>query len=266
MYRFGWFSSGRDSAARQLLSSAYNSIKSGDIEASIDFVFLNRSPGESEDSDAFIELVNSYGLTLVCSSYEAYRKGRASFEGGKFPLWRLDYDREIMSKLAVFKPDMCVLAGYMLIVGPEMCRHLDLINLHPAAPGGPAGTWKEVTRRLIAAHETESGVMMHLVTPELDRGPVISYCTYALRSGALSSYWHNPVQPNDPAKGYDEGDPLFDAIRREGLKREFPLVIFTMKALSEGRVKVIDKVVKDSSGKIIPGFDLTAEIDKYLGI
>ena len=40
-----------------------------------------------------------------------------------------------------FKPDLSLLAGYMLIISPEMCRRYPLINLHPAAPDGPKGTW-----------------------------------------------------------------------------------------------------------------------------
>jgi phosphoribosylglycinamide formyltransferase-1 len=46
-----------------------------------------------------------------------------------------------------------------------------MINLHPAAPGGPTGTWQEVIWQLIEGRAVETGVMMHLVTPELDRGP-----------------------------------------------------------------------------------------------
>ena len=259
MYHFGWFSSGRDPAARQLLSSAYDSIKSGDLDAEIDFVFLNRVPGESAESDAFINLVSSFGLPLICYSYERYRKSREPFTSGKFPQWRLNYDKEIMSRLKEYKPDVCLLAGYMLIVGPDMCRHFDMINLHPAAPGGPTGTWRDVILKLISSRAAESGVMMHLVTPELDRGPVVTYCTYSLNSRALTPYWQS-------LKKTDECTPLFMAIRQEGLKREFPLVIATMKVLSNGKVNIVDKTVRDNSGKTLPGFDLTAEINKYLGI
>ena len=33
MYHFGWFSTGRDKAARELLETAYSSLKQGDITA-----------------------------------------------------------------------------------------------------------------------------------------------------------------------------------------------------------------------------------------
>ena len=54
-----------------------------------------------------------------------------------------------MNRLQGFHPDLCVLAGYMLIVGEEMCQRYNMINLHPAAPGGPTGTWQEVIWQLI---------------------------------------------------------------------------------------------------------------------
>jgi folate-dependent phosphoribosylglycinamide formyltransferase PurN len=172
MYRIGWFSSGRDEAARQLLSAAHSAMQSGDIQAKIDFVFLSRAPGESAESDRFIDLVMSYGLPLVCFSYQAFKASHGAEESGSsLPSWRLLYDREVMARLKGFQPELNVLAGYMLIVGPEMCREYDMINLHPAAPGGPTGTWQEVIWQLMAQNAQETGVMMHLVTPELDRGP-----------------------------------------------------------------------------------------------
>jgi hypothetical protein len=56
----GWFSTGRDKAARQLLQTVQDSIRSGDINGEISFVFSNREPGESKESDTFFELVQSY--------------------------------------------------------------------------------------------------------------------------------------------------------------------------------------------------------------
>jgi len=57
MYQLGWFSTGRDKAARDLLQAVQSSIKSGEIEAEIAFVFCNREPGESQESDLFLKLV-----------------------------------------------------------------------------------------------------------------------------------------------------------------------------------------------------------------
>jgi folate-dependent phosphoribosylglycinamide formyltransferase PurN len=62
-----------------------------------------------------------------------------------------------MERLTGFNPDINVLAGYMLIVGAEMCQRYDMINLHPAIPGGPKGTWREVIWKLIETGASETG-------------------------------------------------------------------------------------------------------------
>ena len=77
MLQLGWFSTGRDRAARDLLTAANSAIKRGEIEAEIAFVFCNREPGESEESDLFIKLVEDYHIPLICFSYQKYRKSLA---------------------------------------------------------------------------------------------------------------------------------------------------------------------------------------------
>jgi len=267
MYHLGWFSSGRDEAARQLLSTAWDATHSGDVSAEIDFVFLSRSPGESFESDRFIELVKSYGIPLVCYSYQQHKAGCVDTGNDGFPDWRLGYDREIMARLSVFRPDICILAGYMLIVGPEMCREFDMINLHPAAPGGPTGTWQDVILELIQKQASETGVMMHLVTPELDRGPVVSYCTFSVRGKKFDPYWRELQAGGTDTTNTNEAGygGLFHLIREHGLKREFPLVISTIRAFSEARVKIENGQVVDGNGRVIPGCDLTCEIEKLIG-
>ena len=43
---------------RDLLRAVWRSIKEGEIKAEITFVFSNREPGETAESDAFFELVH----------------------------------------------------------------------------------------------------------------------------------------------------------------------------------------------------------------
>lgn len=68
MYKLGWFSTGRDKAARDLLTVAQRSISLGETQAEIAFVFCNRERGETKESDLFLKLAESYGLPLVCFS------------------------------------------------------------------------------------------------------------------------------------------------------------------------------------------------------
>jgi len=233
----------------------------------IEFVFCSREPGESPDSDAFIKQVQNYGLPLVCFSYQKFKDGTkdTSVTSG-FPEWRLAYDREGMNRLRDFQPDLCVLAGYMLIVGPEMCTRYTMVNLHPALPSGPTGTWQEVIWQLMAQRASETGAMMHMVTPELDRGPVVTYCRFSIRDDGFASLWQQlkDKSVSDIKEAEGKRNALFVLIREEGLKREFPLIIATIKAFGEGQVRVEAGKVLDACGKIIAGYDLTCEIDRLV--
>jgi len=269
MYKIGWFSTGRDKAARDLLDAVMDNIKNGSITAEISFVFCSREPGESEQSDLFIEKVRSYRIPIKYFSYARYKAAHGEKSTGitsNLEKWRLDYDRQVMSLIGEYDIDLCVLAGYMLIVGYEMCNRYTMINLHPAAPGGPTGSWQQVIWQLIKERDKESGVMMHLVTPELDRGPVATYCTFSIRGEGLDEYWRM-LKGTSIGKIKDEQgetSPLFRLIREEGLKREFPLIIATIRAFSDGKIKVTNGKIKDDSGRIIKGYNLTDEVESQL--
>ena len=269
LYQLGWFSTGRDKAARDLLQAVHSSIKRGEIKAEIAFVFSNREPGEAKESDLFFELVKSYHIPLISFSYHKFKaRGGVSVtgQGGALPSWRLDYDREVMNRLQGFHADLCVLAGYMLIVGEEMCQRYNMINLHPAAPGGPTGTWQEVIWQLIDNEAEETGAMMHLVTPELDKGPPVTCCTFPIRGEFFDRYWHEiKGGSTEEIKKQGEDNSLFKLIRQHGLAREFPLIIATIKAFSQGKVKITaDKKVADAEGRPINGYNLTNEINELV--
>lgn len=258
MLNIGWFSTGRDEAARQLLQAAQESIATSDIMGKISFVFSNREPGESEESDLFFELVHSYNLPLICLSHRKFKalspEGRGLGEGElkrAHEGWRLKYDNEVNRRIEQFAPDLCVLAGYMLIIGEELCRKYNMINLHPAPPGGPVGSWQEVIWQLIEDKAEQAGAMMHLLTPELDRGTVVSYCLFPINHEPFDRYW----QENDK-------DTLFRLIRRHELAREFPLIISTLKALSRGSISIREGKVVDAQGNVIQGYNLTEEINR----
>jgi phosphoribosylglycinamide formyltransferase-1 len=263
-YPIGWFATGRGSGSYGLLSEMLQAIESGYAPAEIAFVFISREAGEGEGSDRFIELVKRSGVPLVQLSYQKFkaRYGDGSGSPNALPGWRLDYDREVMRRLEDFEVSLSVLAGYMLVVGKEMCARYDMLNLHPAAPGGPAGTWTEVIRELIRTRSAASGVMTHLVTPELDRGPVVSYATFPIRGPAYDHLWTAPKQGENELVA---DNPLFARIRTDGVLRERPLVTATVKAFAEGRISVTaDKQIVDAAGQPIRGYDLTPEIDRLV--
>ena len=267
MYKIGWFSSGRDEAARELLNVVWDSIQNGFIPAQFDFVFSNRERGQDAESDFFFHLVQSYDIPLICNSSKNFK---LEVRRKNIEEWRIAYDREVMKSLKEHEPDLCVLAGYMLITGPELCKKFTMINLHPAEPGGPTGTWQEGIWKLIETRADKTGVMMHLVTEILDRGPAITFCTFPIRGEKFDHLWKDIEKKlkikslEDIIQKEGEGEPLFAEIRKEGVKRELPLIIQTIKEFADGRVKVEDgKIIAE--GKIISGaYDLSEKIEMIL--
>ena len=250
MLNIGWFSTGRDEAARQLLQAVQDKIRSGDINGKISFVFSNREPGEATESDLFFELVRGYNIPLVCLSHRKFKTTKEEDLGIKKE-WRIKYDRDVNKKIESFAPDLCVLAGYMLIVSEELCQKYDMINLHPAPPGGPAGSWQEVIWALIQNRVETAGAMMHLVTPELDRGPVVSYCLFSIKGEPFARYWRK-----------DDKNMLFRLTRQHELAREFPLITLTLQSLSRGEVSIKSGIVIDAQGKLISGYNLSGKVDE----
>jgi phosphoribosylglycinamide formyltransferase-1 len=273
MYKIGWFSTGRGPGSLNLLNAIVKAIKEGEVQAEIAYVFCSREPGDAEGSDRYIQQAEDYGLNLVCCSSKKFRPHLRQ-EGRKDPgalnQWRLEYDREIMKRLDGQRADINVLAGYMLVVGQEMCKKYDMVNLHPAAPDGPAGTWQEVIWQLIEQRADRSGNMMHLVTAELDEGPPITYVTFGLRKKGFEGLWEE-MEERRKSKSIKEiekeqGDqnPLFLKIREEGARREIPLVIQTVRAFAEGHVQLQDKQII-AGGTVLQGpYCLTEDIEKQI--
>ena len=122
----------RGPGSRGLLSFVQDRLARREIDARIQFVFSNREEGEVEGSDEYLALVDGYGLPLVTLSSMRFRRAREE----AFSSFRAEYDQLVADRLAGFQPDVCVLAGYMLILGDEMCRRYPFLNLHPAMPDG----------------------------------------------------------------------------------------------------------------------------------
>jgi folate-dependent phosphoribosylglycinamide formyltransferase PurN len=106
---------------------------------------------------------------------------------------------------------------------------------------------------LIESNAKETGAMMHLVTPELDRGPVVSYCVFPIRGEPFDPHWQK-----------NEKDMLFKLVRQYELAREFPLIIFTLQALSRGKVGIREGKVIDAQGNSIDGYDLGDKINQAI--
>ena len=261
MFRIGLFATGRGQGSLQLVTAVHNAVESGSLPISVEFVFSNREPGEFEPTDRFFDAVQGFGYPLVTRSFRRFKR-----ELGDDPEWRVQYDRETIKLLAPFNPELCVLAGYLLIFSPELCNRYPVINLHPSAPGGPIGMWQNVIWQLIEARATASGNMMQLVTPEVDKGLVVSFSTYPITGPVFAPLWHNIANRTVEDIKATEGEelPLFQAIREAGTLRERQLLLETLRTFAQGRMKFANGTAVDEQGHPVRGLDLTEQIETRL--
>lgn len=92
---------------------------------------------------------------------------------------RRTYDAELAERVAAYRPDWVVLAGWMRVLTTAFlgCFPGRVINLHPALPGTFPGTNAiERAYQAYQRHEIDrTGVMVHLVPDEgVDSGPVLA--------------------------------------------------------------------------------------------
>jgi phosphoribosylglycinamide formyltransferase-1 len=268
MLRIGWFATGRGEGSRKLLSAAVEAIREGRLDAEIAFVFSNRERGQFEVTDGFLDQVEGYDIPLVTlsdSHFRTARGGEVARMGRPLPQWRTDYDQAVAEMLRPYQYDVGMLAGYMLVMTAPLFEHA-MLNLHPAAPGQPAGTWQEVTWQLIDQRVERAGVRIHLVTAALDEGAIVTYCTFPVRGPTIDLLWRAVEHRNiaDIREAEGEALPLFQELRRRGSARELPLVVETLRALADGRLELRGGEIIAGRTRVVHGFDLTPEIEGSL--
>lgn len=94
---------------------------------------------------------------------------------------RRDYDRELLRVLEPFRPDLVVLCGYLHILTPAVLDAYPgrVINIHDSdlattrPDGRPKYRGLRSTRDAVLAGEPETRSTVHVVTPEVDGGPIL---------------------------------------------------------------------------------------------
>ncbi len=86
---------------------------------------------------------------------------------------RETFDQALAKEIDLYSPDLVILAGFMRILTSEFVEHFagKLINIHPSLL--PKFKGLHTHQRAIDAGEKEHGASVHIVTPELDDGPVV---------------------------------------------------------------------------------------------
>lgn len=256
--KIGWFTTARDLAALELLRIVFSEIKKGFLPLKISYVFVSKEKDEGEMANKFIEEAERVmGLPVISFSALRYKP---ELRKKDLEMWRTLYHEEIYKRLPE-EIDFGMLAGYMWVASAEFCERLPLLNLHPALPGGPKGTWQEVIWQLISARAAETGIMIHRATHALDEGPPLTYVRFSLRTPEFIPLWQEceKILLKTHLKGLKESEgeenKLFKKIREEGVKRELPFIVWTLKYLAE------DKVSLDLPDLPV---DLSSEVERYL--
>jgi len=83
------------------------------------------------------------------------------------------FDTALSQCIDQYSPNLVILAGFMRILTTKFVEHFSgkLVNIHPALL--PKFKGLNTHQRAIDAGEKEHGASVHLVTPELDDGPVV---------------------------------------------------------------------------------------------
>lgn len=85
-------------------------------------------------------------------------------------------DDELVNVLSTINVDLIVLAGYLKLIGSKLIKKYTIINTHPSLLpkyGGKGMYGMNVHRAVIAAKENFSGVTLHYVNNEYDKGNII---------------------------------------------------------------------------------------------
>ena len=103
-----------------------------------------------------------------------------------------DDGTHLLEVLRRFRVDLVVLAGYLKRIPPRVVQEYSgrIINIHPALLpdfGGEGMYGARVHEAVIASGARESGVTVHIVNDEYDRGPIVAQ-------------WRVPVEPDDTAE------------------------------------------------------------------
>jgi phosphoribosylglycinamide formyltransferase-1 len=148
--RLGVLISGRGSNLQALIDA----VADGRLDATLSVVISNRDDAEG------LERARRAGIEAVCLSHRGWPSREA-------------YDRGLVGELRQRRVDLVCLAGFMRVLGAPMIDAFPnrILNIHPSLL--PAFPGIDAQRQAFAHGVRVAGVTVHLVTSELDGGPIV---------------------------------------------------------------------------------------------
>jgi phosphoribosylglycinamide formyltransferase-1 len=158
--RLGVLISGRGSNLQSLIEA----VAAGHLSASLAVVISNR-----EDAQG-LERARRAGIEAICVSHRGWSS-------------RDEYDRALVRELEQREIGLVCLAGFMRVLGPAMIDAFPnrIVNIHPSLL--PSFPGVDAQKQALEHGVKVAGVTVHLVTSELDGGPIVLQRTVPVLDG-----------------------------------------------------------------------------------
>lgn len=161
--RLGFLASGNGTSARAIV----NAIKAGELPAEARLLVSNNRKA------AALEFARAAGVPALCIPTQADPGGA---------------DQSLAAEMGEHGVELIVLSGYLRQLGPATLARYGgrILNIHPGPLpqfGGHGMYGRRVHEAVIAAGVSESGIAIHLVDEEYDRGPVVARRSVSVEPG-----------------------------------------------------------------------------------
>lgn len=117
--------------------------------------------GSNDPDAAGLQRAAAMGVPVFAVDHRKFRGDRPAFEAA------------LLEQLDQAAPDILCLAGFMRILTPFFVKRFEgrMLNIHPSLL--PKYPGLDTHQRALDAGDTEAGATVHLVTAELDAGPML---------------------------------------------------------------------------------------------
>lgn len=100
---------------------------------------------------------------------------------------KIGYDIKLMEALKEHRIDLVILAGFMRILGAEICASFKILNIHPSIL--PLFKGANAIKESYESYMKIAGVSVHYVNEELDGGELIAQdIIYKIKDESLESF------------------------------------------------------------------------------
>ena len=177
--KLGFLASGNGSSARAIIAA----IRSGDLAAEARLLVSNNKRAPALDLAAEKD-VPALAIATQADPDTA--------------------DARLVEEMVSHGVELIVLSGYLRQLGPQTLGRYTgrILNIHPGPLpdfGGHGMYGRRVHEAVIAVGVAQSGICIHLVDEEYDRGPVIARCSVAVEPGDTAQSLEARITALEPA-------------------------------------------------------------------